>query len=163
VHYAKLRDRRSTYVDKWEEGREIRYHQGIFIDIFPLNRISVSQEKTYARLLNFAKLFSNRYVKIDSVANYLSRKINACHDPEGEKLVSGGETMHYVIHIPVEKVYPLSKITFEGREYPAPADPYAYLVAIFGENFMIPPSPEKRISHSAKILLDTPCKKETDG
>ncbi|BDY13172.1 LicD family protein [Hydrogenimonas cancrithermarum] len=163
VHYAKLRDRQSTYVDKWEEGRKIRYHQGIFIDIFPLNRIHVSRERVYARLLDFAKLFSNRYVKIDPVAEYLIRKINAFHDPKGELLVSGGETMHYVIHVPVEKVFPLSEVVFEGRKYPAPADATAYLATIFGESFMMPPPPEKRTSHSTKILVDTPCKKETDG
>ncbi|WP_456485642.1 LicD family protein [Hydrogenimonas sp.] len=163
VHYAKLRDRRSTYVDKWEEGRNIHYHQGIFIDIFPLNRIDPAREKAYAKLLNFAKLFSNRYVKMDPVAKYLIRKINAFHDPKGELLVSGGEAMHYVIHISNEKVFPLSKVKFEGHEYPAPADSSAYLSAIFGEGFMTPPPPEKRLFHSSRIFVDIPCKKETDG
>ena len=163
VHYAKLRDRRSTYIDKWEEGKNIRYHQGIFIDIFPLNRIDASQEKNYARLLNFAKLFSNRYLKIDPIAKYLIQKINAFHNPKGDLLVSGAEAMHYVIHIPVKSVFPLSKVKFEGGEYPAPADVSAYLASIFGKNFMTPPPPHKRLSHSAKILVETPCKKESNG
>ncbi len=163
VHYAKLRDRRSTYIDKWEKGKKICYHQGIFIDIFPLNRIDPAREKTYAKLLNFAKLFSNRYVKIDTVAKYLIGKINAFHDPAGELVVSGAETMHYVVHIPQSIVFPLGSVPFESREYPAPGDPARYLASIFGKDFMTPPPPEKRISHSAEIHEDIPCKKETDG
>jgi lipopolysaccharide cholinephosphotransferase len=163
VHYAKLRDRRSTYIDKWEEGKKIEYHQGIFIDIFPLNLIRASEETLYALLLNFAKLFSNRYVKIDPVAKYLIRKINAFHDPDGEMLVSGGEAMHYVIHIPSGKVFPLTKVRFEGKDYPAPADVFAYLAEIFGDDFMTPPPSDQRLSHSAKIFVDKPCAKEMNG
>jgi len=162
-HYAKLRDRRSTYIESCEEGRKIAYHQGIFIDIFPVNTIKKSDLPRHRRLLNFAKIFSNRYFHWDRAAKFLIDRINALHTPEGEMVVSGGETMHDVIRVPKERVWPLKKSIFESKEFPIPGNSDFYLKSIFGNDYMTPPPEHKRRSHSVTIYTDQPCTKERDG
>jgi len=160
VHYAKLRDRNSTYIDAWEEGKEIGYHQGIFIDVFPVNFISPNDAKKYSQIMTIAKFFSNRYVKIDSIAKLFIDKMNGYHSEEHTFIVSGGESMHYVTHVPKETVFPLGTLFFEGMEVPVPHDSKAYLNAIFGEHYMTHPPKEKQKVHSLHIDTEQKCKYE---
>lgn len=51
----------------------------------------------------------------------------------------------YNIRTPQE-VFPLQKIEFEGRLFPAPANPDAYLRRIYGDYMTLPPE-DKRVSH----------------
>ena len=160
VHYAKLRDRNSTYIDVWEDGKKIKYHQGIFIDIFPVNFIDERRSTRYKNLLNVAKIFSNRYIRVDWAANIFIDKLNKRHDKEENFIVSGGENMHYVTHVKKETVFPLQKIAFEGYEFPAPNDTHTYLSSIFGEGYMTLPPIENRKVHSAAIYIDKKCRYE---
>ena len=156
IHYAKLRERGTLYVDTWEVGKKIRYHQGIFIDIFPVNRIDKKRLKAYRRWMQVAKLFSNRYLRIDFLAKPLMTLLNGYHKQDGEYLVSGAETMAWITHIEASKVFPLANIDFEGMVYPSPKNKEAYLQEIFGANYITPPPQEKRIAHSSAIYrLDT--------
>ncbi len=157
VHYTKLRDRNSTYIDAWEDGKHICYHQGIFIDIFPVNYIEYAKKEHYRRLLNLAKLFSNRYIKIDKIANIMIQYLNAFHSQKNGYIVSGGESMHYVTHIEKEKVLPLNYLPFCGKKFPVPADYHTYLVSIFGESYMQLPPENKRKVHSIFISTNTKC------
>jgi len=160
VHYAKLRDRNSTYIDAWEEEKEIGYHQGIFIDIFPVNFIDPNDAKKYSQIMSMAKFFSNRYVKIDSIAKLFIDKMNGYHSPEHTFIVSGGESMHYVTHVAKETVFPLEILFFEGMEVPVPYDSEAYLRSIFGDHYMTPPPKEKQKVHSVHIDTEQKCRYE---
>ena len=160
VHYAKLRDRNSTYIDVWEEGKDIEYHQGIFIDIFPVNFILPGDAKKYSRIMAMAKFFSNRYVKIDSIARLFIDKLNKYHSVKNTYIVSGGESMHYVTHVSKETVFPLKTIFFEGIEVPAPQKSDVYLSSIFGENYMTPPPVAKQKVHSIHIDTQQKCRYE---
>jgi lipopolysaccharide cholinephosphotransferase len=52
--YMKLRDRKSTLIEKSEKDRRILYHQGIFIDIFP---IDIIKRKSIKKILCFFNFF----------------------------------------------------------------------------------------------------------
>lgn len=160
VHYAKLRDRNSTYIDAWEEGKNICYHQGIFIDIFPVNYIGYAKKEKYKQLLNFAKIFSNRYVKIDKIANLFIKHLNRLHTQQNDYIVSGGESMHYVTNVKKGVVLPLQYLPFCGKPFPVPRDYHTYLVSIFGENYMELPPEEKRKVHSISINTTQKCSYE---
>lgn len=160
VHYAKLRERNSTYIDAWEEGKDIKYHQGIFIDIFPVNFIDKRYKGIYKKLLNFAKIFSNRYIKVDPVAKMLIETLNGFHDEENEFIVSGGESMHYVTHVKKEVVFPLEQVFFEGYEFPSPKDTHTYLSSVFGDGYMRLPPKEKQKVHSVAIYPKRKCRYE---
>lgn len=163
--FAKIRDRKSTFVDAWEGKRDIRYHQGIYIDIFPLNTISNTPLSIarYKIFVFISKLVHNRYIKSIVLAKPLVKLLNSFHKKEGEFVVSGGENMHYVIHIEKEKIFPLTEVVFEGGWFPAPKETNAYLKSIFGDTYMQLPPKEKQKVHSVKILLDTPCRYENEN
>ena len=157
VHHAKLRDRKSTYIEDWEENKNTCHHQGIFIDIFPVNYIAFPQAGTYHKVLNIAKVFSNRYVRIDTIAKWFIKKLNKFHSLDNNYIVSGGESMHFVTHVPREVIFPLQILEFEGITVPVPQDTDAYLSSIFGVDYMIPPPKEKRKIHSIYINTQEPC------
>lgn len=157
VHHAKLRDRQSTYIEDWEEGKNIHSHQGIFIDIFPVNYISPSKAEMYRHIVNISKIFCNRYIKIDSIANQFINKLNSFHSANNTFIVSGGENMHYVTHVSREVVFPLQVLEFEGMKVPVPYNTHAYLVSIFGEDYMTLPPKEKQKVHSVYICTHEQC------
>ena len=160
VHHAKLRDRKSTYIEDWQENKEIYAHQGIFIDIFPVNYIEPAKTVMYQYLVSLSKLFCNRYIRIDRIAQWFIKKLNQFHDCGNDYIVSGGENMHYVTHVDKETVFPLDTLKFEGIDVPVPKDSHNYLVSIFGESYMILPPKEKQKVHSTYINTQELCRYE---
>jgi len=156
---AKIRDRNSTLIEAWEEGKEIHYHQGIFMDIFPAMRVRerTLKSKLFRSLVIASKITHNRYIRIEALTKIFIKAINAFSDDEGEYLISAGETMHYLKPIPVSDFFPLKKIEFEGEMFPAPRNTDLYLKTIFGDDYMILPPKEKRKVHSVEIFPSVPC------
>ncbi len=153
IYFSKIRDNDSCFIDAWEESRNVKYHQGIYIDIFPLNKIKYhrGREFFYKNLVFLSKLFYNRYWRIEWITAFLVRTINKLHNQNGDFVVSGGEAMHYVIHVPEDMIYPLGYIEFEGENFPAPKNIDGYLKSIFGSDYMSLPASEKRKVHSVGI------------
>jgi lipopolysaccharide cholinephosphotransferase len=157
--FAKIRDRNSTFIDAWEAKRNIRYHQGIYIDIFPLNFIQNKRWTVlaYKSLVWLSKLLHNRYIKTKTVTSLWVKLLNRFHTPDGAFVVSGGENMHYVIHVDKAIIFPLGQIEFEGYRFPAPKDTDRYLKSIFGDDYLSLPPEEKRKVHSVSIKTEEPC------
>lgn len=156
---AKIRDRNSTLIDAWEEGKEIRYHQGICMDIFPAMRIDEKalKNKLFRMFVIASKLTHNRYLRIDTLTKIFIKAVNAFSSEAGECLVSSGETMHYLKPVPAAEFFPLKQIEFEGHRFPAPHNSDLYLKQIFGDDYMTLPPKEKRKVHSVAIYPDQPC------
>ena len=152
VHYIKLRDKNSLYIDKWEVNRKINYHQGIFMDVFPINCINRKYLKIYKILMNLSKLFSNKYFRFDLLAKLGIKLMNNFHNSSNNWCVSGGEYMHFVISSSKNIIFPLKKLEFEGYYFPVPNNYDAYLKNIFGNYIELPPL-EKRKIHASKIEL----------
>lgn len=57
------------------------------------------------------------------------------------------------------KIFPLKMIRFEGFDFPCPCDSDYVLCKRYGENYMIPPPPERRLAHvlESDIHPFTPC------
>lgn len=60
-----------------------------------------------------------------------------------------------------EDIFPLSNISFEGRNFKCPGNEVAYLTVLYGENYIKPPPPETRITHLNKLYKNDLSKKET--
>ena len=160
--FAKIRDRNSTFIDAWEERKNIKYHQGIYIDIFPVNFITNNFfiVNLYKSLAFISKLVHNRYVKSISLVKPIVKLLNMFHTENGSLMVSGGENMHYVVPIEREKIFPLRYVEFEGDFFPAPKETDLYLKYFFGDSYMqIPPEEHQKV-HSVFIDPNTPCKFE---
>jgi len=157
--FAKIRDRNSTFIDTWEEGRDIRYHQGVYIDIFPAMKVSKKtlENRYFRALVYLSKLTHNRKIKFDLLTKPLIGAINSFSDDNGEYLISSAETMHYLKPVKTDDVFPLAIGEFEGDYYPIPKRADTYLKAIFGDDFMTLPPEDQRVWHSAAIHLDRQC------
>jgi lipopolysaccharide cholinephosphotransferase len=157
--FAKIRDRGSTCIDTWEANRVIRYHQGIFIDIFPAMRVSgaTMNNRVFRFLILFSKWTHNRFVQIDWITKLLIPVINRFGDPCGEYLISAAETMHYLKPVKASNIFPLKAIEFEGKQFWTPGQADVYLKAFFGKDFMTLPPEDQRMVHNIQIEPQQPC------
>ncbi len=160
VHYAKLRDRNSTYIDAWEEGKNIKYHQGIFIDIYPINFISHSKKNQYKNILYISKLFANRYVKIDLLAKWFIKYLNRFHHQEHSLAVLGAEGMSWDIQMNKDDIFPLKELKFATKVFPVPKQYKKHLEDLYGSDFMQLPDKKDRLKHSVAIYTNQKCEYE---
>jgi len=152
IQYIKLRDKNSLYIDEWEKNKNIKYHQGIFIDIFPVNCINKRYISIYRNIMNFSKIFSNRYLRVDFIARPLIKFMNSFHNSSNNWCVSGGEYMHFIVNFSKDDIFPLIEVEFEGYSFPAPKNYDLYLRQIFGDYMKLPPQDKRKI-HAAKIEI----------
>lgn len=163
-YFAKLRDNNSTFIEH-HETEEDKYHHGIYIDIFP----SVYYPKMPYKLRKLFLYFIVRsrydlFVKRKNVVlNFIKytvfKTLFAFFKPfKSNEVAQTPEDNGYYYSIPDTLIYPLGKINFEGKEYPAPKDVHNYLVKMYGQNYMTPPPEKDRVSHARIILTNTPYK-----
>lgn len=157
IHFSKIRDNNSLYIEKHEIDTNIKYHQGIYIDIFPVNYIkpSVMKKVSYSFIKQCIKLVSNRYISIDILANPLISFLNVYHKANNTYVVRGPEMMTNELKIYKENLFPLSKQKFEGHEFYVPKELDRYLKLFYGDDYMTLPPEHKRKTHAYSIeILD---------
>ena len=174
--YTKLRDNNSTIIERFEGGRDIKFHQGIFIDIFPVDFVDDTDEFiSYKRLLNkdykhkqatntikkvkayLKKYYAEVKVKIigkESLINSINKKyINS----DGEYVIKGVE-LDYESIIEKNKVFPLKKTKFCNIDFFAPNDTHTYLKNMYGDYMKLPEESDK-ISHAELLMPFEQCNK----
>jgi len=162
--YMKLRSNKASIVEFHEKDREIAYHQGVFVDIFPMLTLPNTE---------FHKNYYNNVFKLIRDTSSIS-----LHTPDGtdspqvrEKLVDSLDVQHqgwekedlkviYSGKMPdvaawfdIGEVFPLKKIVFEGLEFYAPKNPNHYLGENYSFNFMELPPEDKRTIHAHEIEI----------
>jgi lipopolysaccharide cholinephosphotransferase len=175
---VKLRDKYSTLVERKTGQRRITYHQGIFIDIFPMERIR-RDRALYARrtanILNWRVSFEKGRPlpardKIKRAAIFARDRIVGYGRLFAwfHSLFAAEETdrcMYFQIFkardfprllLAEEDLFPLQEIRFEDDLFSAPHDVHKYLTLMYADYTTLPP-PEKQVPHSAAILPRTPC------
>jgi lipopolysaccharide cholinephosphotransferase len=162
MYFSKLRDCYSTFVCP-QETISPGYHQGIFIDIFPsvhypkLPRIirKILTHYTVRTSYNVSVLRKN---KILNLPIYIFLKIIwLLLKPFNTSLVAmTPEDNGYNFVIPEEQIYPLKKIEFEKKLYPAPNKVHEYLCNIW-PNYTPTPPIETRIPHASEVYINKPC------
>lgn len=172
--FIKIRDLNSKIIENSEVGKEIKYVNGIFLDIFPLDEI-----KEYNFLKKIGKLihklaYLQYYVQIDkkqkfykNILVFLSKKI-------GKNKILKLNTLIYMFmkkvgrndaYIYIEgkewwniwnkkEIYPLKKILFENFYFNAPNNLSYYLEELYKRDYMILPDKSKRYNHLKEIVLD---------
>ncbi len=173
---AKVRDKNSFYVEA-SDDMAADYQKGLFIDIFPMiNYPTVSRRFVKRVALGISKSYSilhrSHYYSLRSTAElfwfggkYLLLRglwaLVASVRPKTTYLSNILINNGYGIMHRQDAVFPLGTITFEGKQFMAPANPDAYLKDLY-RNYMEIPPVEKHKIHSIFILPELVKEEEKD-
>lgn len=159
--FAKVRDLKS-HLDDFGRFHRLYNHTGIFIDIFPIERTSLFWVKAGKQFNKIIYYLLKRKNANNDVLRRIIPQINRLNQniifpllrffakfcPGKAYRVSFG-TSFFAPHYPQE-IFPLSEIEFEGRKYPAPANPDHYLSRGFG-NWRKLPDLNTLTPHTEKV------------
>ncbi|HIM54747.1 MAG TPA: LicD family protein [Gammaproteobacteria bacterium] len=163
--YVKLRSNKAKIVEFHEQDKDIKYHQGVFIDIFPMLNIDNNEENkvmydnTFKSIRSFSSVSLHTPDGEDSPIKRkeLTRGLCDMHkdwkDPTS-KVIYGGEMPDVSAWFDLSKVLPLKSLVFEGFEFPVPYDYHHYLTEIYTSNYTQTPPKEKRKIHAFSIELN---------
>ncbi len=174
----KLRDKYSTLIERKGGQRRITYHQGIFIDIMPMERIR-RDRAVYARrtanILNWRVPFERGrpltardtiksaaiFVR-DRVVGYerlfawfrslfVAKETDRCFYFQIFKAKDFPRLL-----LEEKDLFPLREMRFEDDLFSAPNDVHKYLTLMYAD-YMTQPAEEDRVPHSVAILPRIPC------
>jgi len=157
-YYAKIRNTNTLYIEDSEKGKDIKYNQGIFIDIFPLNYIDARLRLLHPFFRFLGKFFlKNRfYIKYFDVDlyKYYIKIFNKLHYRSNNMVVRGPETFSVLKNIDKNDIFPLKELAFENYTFPVPCNYDKYLTELYGD-YMIPLLIEERekARHSHEIYI----------
>jgi len=162
--YIKLRSNKSSIVEFHEKDKNISYHQGVFIDIFPMLTIeNTESNKTYydntlqaIRDTSAISLHTpNGQDNPLKRATFLSdlKQIHQGWEAHNSKVIYSGEMPDVAAWFDLAGVFPLSSLTFEGLSFPTPNDASHYLDAIYRFDYRQVPPENKRIIHAHNITF----------
>ena len=162
--YIKLRSNKASIVEFHEKNREVHYHQGVFVDIFPMQTLAntVINYNTYKDVFKDIRATSAvslhtpegenlpkpRKILVDSLA-----ELHEGWEDENNKVIYSGEMPDVAAWFDQSKIFPLKKMTFEGLEFPVPHDPDHYLENIYSFDYMQVPPEEKRTIHADEVII----------
>ncbi len=160
--YIKLRSNKARIVEFHEKDRPIHYHQGVFVDIFPMLTIENTEENK--------ELYESTFKEIRDVS------ATSLHTPTGKddpvkraalvaslktkhqkwdnntsKVIYGGEMPDVAAWFDIQQIFPLTTLEFEGTSFPTPNNPAHYLDAIYSFDYRQLPPVNKRITHAHSI------------
>ena len=160
--YIKLRSNKASIVEFHEKDKHIKYHQGVFVDIFPMLTI----ENTEAN----KKLYDDTLEEIRDVSATSLHTPNGKDNPvkratlvaslkqkhqgwniDKSKVIYGGEMPDVSAWFDIEKIFPLTTMEFEGTPFPVPNNSGHYLDAIYSFDYRQLPPENKRIIHAQSI------------
>ena len=165
---VKVRDLNSLYIEAGDTF-SAPYQKGLYVDLFPFipypsvprswvkricRGISVSHSILHA--LHYYSLRTAAEWVYFGLKNVVLRAVWAAIcvlRPKGEYLSNVVVNNGYGIMHRHSSVFPLSTVGFEGREYPAPSDPDAYLRDLYHNYMDIPPREQQKVH--AQFVLPT--------
>ncbi len=154
--YMKIRDARANIIEFHEEGKDVGYHQGLFLDIFPM--FAIKNTPIHKAWYNFAFssicFFSAKKFKQDFIRSLFVKSVNSLHvgwRRDDTKVIYGGEMPDVAKWYDYKDIFPLKEESFEGLKFSSVNNPEAYLVELYGQNYMEIPPKEKQSVHASKI------------
>lgn len=162
--YIKLRSNKASIVEFHEKDKQINYHQGVFVDVFPMLTIENTEanKKQYDSILKAIRDVSaislhtpngkDDPVKRASLVESLKQKHQEW-EIDKSKVIYGGEMPDVAAWFDIEDVFPLTTMEFEGFSFPIPNNPSHYLDAIYSFDYRQLPPKNKRIIHAHSIYF----------
>ncbi len=160
--YIKLRSNKAKIVEFHEKKSEVGYHQGVFIDIFPMLTLpSTAFHKTFyhdtfklIRSVSSVSLHTPEGKDNPKIRKRLVEALDEMHQGWSEKdtkVIYSGKMPDVTAWFDYKEVFPLKKILFEGLEFYVPKNPSHYLSSIYSFNYMEIPPKDKQTVHAFKI------------
>lgn len=160
--YIKLRSNKASIVEFHEKDTVIDYHQGVFVDIFPMLAIADTEENDTQYTTTLAKIRAVSAISLhtpNGIDNPVERaslvaSVKQKHlgwDTAHSKVIYGGEMPDIAAWFTREKIFPLATLEFEGLSFPVPNDSSYYLDAIYSFDYRQLPPENKRIIHAHSI------------
>lgn len=167
----KVRHNKSHFIEEGEKNK--KYHQGIYIDIFPIDKVPDSKTKfsvqsKLSRLLVIMKMkistrdfpsvnFFGRTLlqlfghlvsyKVIKKILFSTSKWNK--ESKGELYTHGVELLWNTIY-DAKDLFPLKKIKFEDAEFWGPNNPESILKQVYGDFMKLPPEDQRQ--YHAKFI-----------
>ncbi|CAA6817019.1 MAG: Unknown protein [uncultured Sulfurovum sp.] len=160
--YIKLRSNKASIVEFHEKGRDVGYHQGLFVDIFPMLTLENSKENqkfytnTFEEIRAFSSVSLHTPKGVDNpekrkVLVSILEKMHQGWEKEDTKVIYSGKMPDVAAWFAIEEVFSLKKMLFEGLEFFVPHNPHHYLEALYAFDYMELPPKDKRTIHASKI------------
>jgi lipopolysaccharide cholinephosphotransferase len=156
--YLKLRSNKAQIIEFHEADKNISYHQGVFVDIFPMLTVpnTTFSRIYYKNTLRLVRLFSAKNMPIHFLRKLLIKSLESMHqawEKEGTKVVYSAKMPDIASMFEYQAIFPLQKMLFEGREFYVPRDVKHYLENIYSFDFMSLPPKDKREVHALEMSL----------
>ena len=160
--YIKLRSNKASIVEFHEKDKQVKYHQGVFVDIFPMLTIENTEDNKnyYDNMLKEIRSVSSVSlhtpdgkddpIKRADLVSSLKQKHQGWENDKA-KIIYGGEMPDVAAWFDITEVLPLTTMEFEGHLFSAPNNPDHYLDAIYSFNYRQTPPEDKRIIHAHSI------------
>lgn len=160
--YMKLRSNKASIVEFHEKDREIEYHQGVFVDIFPMLTVENTNEnrKLYEDTFEEIRACSSislhtpngvdNPIKREALVNSLD-KMHQGWEKDNTKVIYSGKMPDIATWFDIKGIFPLKTMKFEGVSFPVPNNPHHYLSENYAFNYMELPPEDKRAIHAWKI------------
>ncbi|MBM6780689.1 LicD family protein [Bacteroides mediterraneensis] len=157
---VKVRDLNSLYIESGD-NMQAPYQKGLYIDIFPFIDYP-SVPKAWVKKLtkgistSYSILHKAHYYSLRAFAEYfwfhakyglyrtLWGLLNLLY-PKGTYMSNILINNGYGIMHRKDSIFPLGRMTFEGKEFPAPHNPDAYLKDLYKNYMEIPPEDKRKI------------------
>jgi lipopolysaccharide cholinephosphotransferase len=162
--YIKLRSNKASIVEFHEKEREVGYHQGVFVDIFPMLTVVDTEfhktfyEETFKLIRSVSSLSLHTPDGQDhpEVRGKLVESLLPFHQgwkAKNTKVIYSGKMPDLATMYDYEEIFPLKKMQFEGLDFYVPKNPQHYLSENYSFDYMQLPPEDKRVIHAHKIEL----------
>lgn len=173
-NFTKIRKNHTTFLQD-EAERTKHYHKGIFVDIFPGDRVAPGKLGKNVQYIACAVnlLYSRGHTsgsggltgKIENILLKAPKEKYSIRRERAEKLIrgwNGNAALQYVFpstivcsrrYYPADLFENMKTIVFNGKQYMCVADPDAILRIEYGDYMQLPPV-EERVWKHHPILID---------
>ncbi len=163
--YIKLRSQKATIIEFHEKDQVVDYHQGVFVDIFPMLTLPNTPfyQKFYSgvfeliRSVSAVSLHTPNGKDQPDIRKNLQETLRLLHKGWGQpdkKVIYGGEMPDVASWFDCDKIFPLKKMTFEGVEFSVPNDPDHYLKNLYAFDYRQLPPKDQRTTHAKAMFIN---------
>lgn len=160
--YIKLRSNKASIVEFHEKDKQVNYHQGVFVDIFPMlaienteaNKIQYDNTLEIIRSVSAVSLHTPAGKDDPVTRSALVASLKQKHQgwaSDNSKIIYSGEMPDVAAWFDIAEVLPLATAEFEGLSFPVPNNPDHYLEAIYSFDYRQTPPEDKRVIHAHSI------------